>query len=368
MTSTKKNDSALTSLGRAVHKEWNDSVARVEKNVRADADSIAKAIEKGGFLGGGLQAVDVFSPGHQTANLLESFRVIGADPTLKEGISLGVNAMTGSHVAALKDLADLVGTMSFAKAPSASPAAPALSAPAPSAAAASGHGYPKCAGGHRNVVENQRACLTQVAELQRHLGDIREQYVQWKKANPNAPEPTDGEKPIGDIVNGDMPVHEQCVRLLCVILMQHPEILDEAGVPDDESFRAHIPSHEIPGQAPGGAAPAGGDFLTMMGQMFGPLAQLLGGLLQSPLAIPLLAAAANLIPPPVGQIVAVAVPFLAPIAGQALQAVGGMAAGQGAAPGAPGAAPDLGALVGGLTGLLGGIGGLAGTPAPVPAA
>jgi hypothetical protein len=228
----------------------------------------------------------------------------------------------------------------------------------PSSSSSSGAGYSPTpvASDRGGSIETQKACLDHMAQLHGHLTNIKQQYVEWKQANPHAPEPTDGDKTMGEIL--ELPVHEQCVRILCVVIHEQPQVLEDPAI--HASPEAGIPSNEVPGQAP-----VGGDFLSQMGQMFGPLAQMLGGFLSSPLATPILMAAANLIPPPVGQVVMAAVPFLAPIAGQVLSGLGSGAGGQSA--GAPSAGvPDLGALIGGVSGLLGGAGGVA-APAPVPA-
>ena len=241
---------------------------------------------------------------------------------------------------------------------------PRFCAPPPSSSTPTGAGYSQHAGGGKTV-ETQKACLEHMEQLHGHLSSIKQQYGEWKAANPNAPEPTDGEKTMGEIL--ELPVHEQCVRILCIVIHERPQVLEDAAVHASPEPSFGIPGNEIPNQQPPAAQQpaAGGDFMSQMGQLFGPLAQMLGGFLSSPLAQPLLMAAANLIPPPVGQIVAVAIPFIAPIAGQMLSGMGGS---MGGAAGAPGAAPDLSALIGGVGGLLGGAGAVAGTPAPLPAA
>lgn len=381
MTDTRTHRS---NLATTVAKEWDATLRRTEKNVRADLDSIATAIDKGGFLGGAVQTVDVFSVGHQTANLLENFRVIGSDPAVKEGVSGAVNLLSGNHLLALKDAADLIGALGASGASSASSAAPApapsQSAPSPSQAPATGQGYPVRGGSGGNVVENQRACLGELQKLQGAFEDLRLQYREWKKANPDVAEPTDGCHTMGEIIEGDFSAHEKSVRLVAMIIREHPEILEEAGVVPPGEGRASIPANEVPGQEPAPQAPAaGGDFLSMLGQTFGPLmqmlgpvAQVLGGVLASPIGIGLLEAACAAIPG--AQVLLPFIPFIAPAAGMLLSGAGTMMSG-GATPGSPGGAPgqaapgfDLNALIGGISGLLGGVGGVAGAPAPAPVA
>lgn len=265
---------------------------------------------------------------------------------------------------------------------------PRFCAPPPSLRDATGNGYAQRITGTR---ASQQACLEHVEKLHGSLRDIKLQYTEWKAANPNAREPSDGELTMGQIL--ELPVHEQCVRILCIVIHERPETVDEcqrhAGSSNEpngccEPCEPHfgIPSGEIPGQVAGPAptapappsapaAPPGGDFLSEMGKLFGPLAGMLGGLLQNPAVIGILSAASLLIPPPVGEIVAVAIPLLAPLAGMLLQGLGGAMGG--APAGAAGAAPggfDLNALLGmvsGLGGMFGATGAVPAAPAPVAA-
>lgn len=278
----------------------------------------------------------------------------------------------------------------------------------PSMRDATGAGWSSGAGSTR---AEQKAALQHVERLHGCLTDVKSAYGEWKKANPGK-ELSDGELSMTQIL--ERPTHEQCVRIICVVIHEHPEVLDEcrrhAGsshepqrcdsgrqhhhgiIPDGP--RATIPSNEIDAptaptpsapRAPSAPSPspapgAQSDFLGEMGRMFGPLAQMLGGLLQNPAVIGVLAAAAqllNLVAPGLGVAVGAAIPLIAPLAGMLLQGLGGAMAGApagapGAAPGAPGAAPagglDLGVLVNAFGGLMGATGGLgapvAGAPAP----
>lgn len=371
---------ARTNLATTISNEWDATLRRAEKNVTDDVNSISAAIEKGGYLGGAVQAVDVFSVGHQTANLLEDFRVIGSDPAVKEGVSGAVNGLAGNTLAALKDAADFIAALGSPS--SAAKPAPPQSAPAPSQAPATGDGYPVRGGSSGNVVETQRACLAEVKKLQINFDEIAGQYRDWKKNNPDVREPSNGSMTLGEVLESDLPDSHKCVHIVTIIVHEHPELLEEAGAVPPGQGRATIPSGEVPAapqapeapQAPQAPA-AGGDFLSMLGQTFGPLmqmlgpvAQVLGGVLASPIGIGLLEAACVAIPG--AQVLIPFIPFIAPAAGLLLTGAGGMMGGAGGQPGAaPGqAAPglDLNALIGGITGLLGGVGGVAGAPAPAP--
>jgi hypothetical protein len=321
-----------------INSDWDASLTRLSTRTAEDVKDLQRAADNSVATGG------VFVGTEKTVQ--GGAYVLGADAELRSQISLGVGSLS-TNPALLKESADLIARF---QGPANSAPAPAHAAAPPSSSSPSGAGYPTSCGCD-DVVATQRACLGDVGKLHEHLAAVRDQYRSWKAANPTAPEPTDGQKCMGEIVDGDMPVHEQCVRLLCIILREHPEILDE--VKGSEPGRATIPSNEVPNaEAP--AAPAqGGDALSYLAQTFGPLASLLGGFLSSPVAVPLLSAAALLIPLPVGEVVAAAVPFVAPIAGQILQGVGGMAGG---APAAPAGGLDLGALVNGVGGLMNAVG------------
>jgi hypothetical protein len=111
-----------------------------EQNFKKDIDQIDNGIKKGGFLGGALEAADVFSVGHATANMLDNFNVIPEDERLKEGISAGVNvgfglllsgatagvapfALAGLALGA-KDIADMVSVPGTTMAPAQSTLSP----------------------------------------------------------------------------------------------------------------------------------------------------------------------------------------------------------------------------------------------------
>lgn len=117
----------FTKLGTSTMSEIDRIGATTDKNIRNDFTQMDKGMKNGGALGFLVEAADVFSPGHQTANTLENLHVIGDDPKLKEGISAGVNVMTGLALSAAtagtaapllalagcalgaKDLADMMG-------------------------------------------------------------------------------------------------------------------------------------------------------------------------------------------------------------------------------------------------------------------
>ncbi|OGQ16797.1 MAG: hypothetical protein A2138_26165 [Deltaproteobacteria bacterium RBG_16_71_12] len=236
----------------------------------------------------------------------------------------------------------------------------------PSRAACCGTGYAAGAGGG-DAAAAQRACLADLARLASAFGQVRRDYHTWQDANPEAREPGNGTRTLGQILDDPtLSTAELSAQLIEVLLHERPETADE--------LRATIPSHELPEQpaAPGGEQP-NTEISRGIFSALGMGANLLGGLLQSPLAVPLLTAACTAIPGL--QPLAVAIPFIAPIAGMALSGVGGVASqvGQGQAPTADLAglaSPDmLASLVPAITGMLGGAAGpVPGAPlAPLPA-
>ncbi len=199
------------------------------------------------------------------------------------------------------------------------------------------------------------------AQVKASLKEVRAHYQEWKASHPDAPEPTDGKYTMGDVVNGNMPQDEQCMRLVLMLLKQSPSTVDDlvAAAPsaDPSSAAASSGAADAPAQDPtqatAPAQPAGdplGGFMQALGpmaQMLGPVAQILGGVLMSPLGPMIIGAAACAIPPPVGEAIAPFAATIAPIAGAALMGLGGVASSQAA--GAPAAgAPAAGAPAGGV--------------------
>ncbi len=241
---------------------------------------------------------------------------------------------------------------------------PGLTPMSPSRAHHCGRGFARGVGGG-DVQTTQRACLDDVAKLAAALTQLKADYKAWRNENPDAVEPGNGARTLGEILDDPaLSTGDLCVNLVDVILHERPETADE--------LRATIPAHEVPTSAAAPSAAPGGDGSNTelsrgLFSAFGMGANLLAGLLQSPLAIPLLTAAATVIPG--AQVLVPFIPVIAPIAGMALSGLGGMATqvGQGQAPGldASGAmSPDmLSQLLPAITGM---IGGAAGAPAAAP--
>jgi hypothetical protein len=201
--------------------------------------------------------------------------------------------------------------------------------------------------GERGV---EHACLSDYGKLIDQLAEMRAGYAQWRTENPNAREPTDGCRSLGDILNDPTLTSDQmCVHIIEVIIHERPETADE--------IRASIPAHEL--ESVSGGPPPNTEISRGIFSAFGGLASLVGGFLQSPFAVPLLTAACAAIPG--AQVLIPFLPVLAPVAGAALNGLGGMAGqvGQGEAPtldaaslasGAAGAvSPDaLASVLGGL--------------------
>lgn len=329
--------------------------AESRKNVSNDFTSIADAIDKHGFLGGAVQAADVFSPGHQVANGLDAWNVIPEDPALKELISGGVNLASGApfSLLALKDLADAVGAMRKPTGPVPAPSAP-HAAQAPRPGSSGNHGYPGCEHRSANVCATQEMSMRELGDLLAALKGCREGRAAYCEAHPDAPVPGDGTYTIDEILNHPtMSTGEVCCRIVAVIVHEHPDAVARCG----EAAGVEPPATDVP--APG--APAAGQSATPYGDaifgMFGQVASFLGPILGNPMVATLLAgllAATPLAP------IAMFLPVILPIAGTALSALGGMSTqvSQGQDPTLSlggGASPDmLGGLLQAVTGMLGG--------------
>ncbi|MBI1946752.1 MAG: hypothetical protein HYS27_13730 [Deltaproteobacteria bacterium] len=245
---------------------------------------------------------------------------------------------------------------------------PGLSPMPPSQGNRCGHGFAQGVGGG-DVAAAQRARLDEVAKLAGALAELKADYRAWRLENPNAVEPGNGTRSLGEILDDpSLSTGDMCIDIVEVIFHERPEAADE--------LRATIPNGEIPAerQAPDagstGSSPGSNtDISRGIFSAFGMGANLLGGLLSSPLAIPLLTAACAVIPG--AQVIAPFIPVIAPIAGMALSGVGGMAShvGQGQAPGLDPsslASPDMLAQL--LPAITGTLGGGAATNAAAPAA
>lgn len=114
---------AVGALGKGIQKEWDRATKELGDEIVEDINTISADVERGGFLGGVMTAVDVLSPGHQAVNVLDAFNVIPEDKVLQEVLSGGINLGVGLAVGggnpltlagtllALKDGADAIGAM-----------------------------------------------------------------------------------------------------------------------------------------------------------------------------------------------------------------------------------------------------------------
>lgn len=188
-------------------------------------------------------------------------------------------------------------------------------------------------------------------QLAQALASFEDGYRGWRCQHPEAHEPSDGSRTVGELLDDpSLSDHELCARLVAVLLHEEPGLAGElqaaAGAPGASPSVPSVPA------APAASADPMAGILGMAGMG----ANLLGGLLQNPLAIPILSGVCLAIPGL--EPLALAVPLVAPVAGMVLSGVGGMATqaaqGQGAAVGggavAAGAADPLMGLLGGLTG------------------
>jgi hypothetical protein len=220
------------------------------------------------------------------------------------------------------------------------------------------------------TVENQQAALANLHEFQAKLGDVKAAYHAWKQQNPTAPEPSDGQYTMGQIVDGDLPIAEQCLRLMMLVMHERPETVNE--------LQAAAPAAGVSSStssAPTSAPAAGQNPLSGIAQMLGPICQIagpiasiVGGVLASPFGPAILggaAAALGVVFPPALALVPIAA-TAAPIAGAALMGLGGVATGAGSLMGKssapvpqPGAPVDPNAIAGSIGPMLSAIAPLA---------
>ncbi|MCC7109521.1 MAG: hypothetical protein IT382_09555 [Deltaproteobacteria bacterium] len=208
--------------------------------------------------------------------------------------------------------------------------------------------------------------LETAARLAAALSQLKSDYKEWRTQNPSAVEPGDGCRCLGEILDDPtLSSQDLCVHIIAVIVHERPEAVDE--------LRATIPAHELPENEPVQAAPApsgeGSNTEISRGlfSAFGMGANLLGGLLSSPLAVPVLTAVCAAIPG--AQVLLPFLPIIAPVAGMALSGLGGMATqvGQGQAPDLDPSSllnPEMLTQLG--SAVTGGVGGAAGLPIPLP--
>ena len=125
-------------VGDAVGGEFSKIGDRTIKNINADGDEIANGVKKNGLLGGVCSTVDVFSPGHLTAEVLDDGGVV-TDPAMKQMIAGGVNMLAGAalpgvgliwQLDAIAEFGDGIGKMASPKAGAPANGAPQAGAPA----------------------------------------------------------------------------------------------------------------------------------------------------------------------------------------------------------------------------------------------
>lgn len=124
----------MARIGNSIAKETDRAMRELGDNVSKDAAKIDTAIQKGGLLGGVVEAADVFSPGHQSVNVLDAFNVIPEDVALQEGISAGINIGMGLfsanpltlayYAVGAKDIGEAMAAGSTPMAPAHSTASP----------------------------------------------------------------------------------------------------------------------------------------------------------------------------------------------------------------------------------------------------
>lgn len=377
---------ALRGLIDSAVKEGGRAIDEMRNHGTEDINSISKGIEQGGFLGGIVQALDVFSVGHQGANLADALTGPGKlDPKVKEGISGILNLASGNTPAALKDLFDLATAPST---PGVPPSA-ANDVPPPNLDQLEGNspqvpgsdddrsGYTDAPGPPRSQREicvcTEKAALP-IEDLLKQMDFLRDS-PECAARFPNIH---------AALNNPDLSIGQQNAVIVATVLREHPEILDALdGFEGCDEARATIPRGELPSTTPTApvesptpatpTAPAGGDqfgqFMQQMTGMLGGALGFVGDLLTSPAVVgiltPILAGICAAVPPL--QVLIPFIPFILPVAGMAMKGAGGMmTGGAGASPGGMGGA-DLGGMLSSLTGGFGGAMGLPGGALPMVA-
>jgi len=399
---------ALTKLVGGIGAEAGRAVGEYGSQTAEDINSIGKAVETGGFLGGVLQFYDKVSVGNHFAKMLDSATGPGAlPPQLKEGVAAAVNYATGNPIF-LKDLFDL------ATAPSQPgvPPAPANGVPGPNVDQLEGRSPPAAPGSSgRTGYSDSPAPPRSRDDIGRVVQDTSmplATYMEGISRLRNDPTLKDKAPDIYAVL------HDKNATLLDVnsvivsdSLKRCPHLLNDPFIQQirEEQERITLDDVEIGGGAPPvgatapsapteatapAAPPAGtgqGDFSNFMqqamgifGQLAGPLGmglQVIGGLLSNPIVsnfiAPLLVQGLNALVPGLGVALAPILPVALPMVGMALSGIGSSMAGGG------GGLPDLGALGGApggqtpdafggiLQSLLGGLGGGGGPAIPIGA-
>jgi hypothetical protein len=357
---------AFAKLIGSVKQEAGRAVGELVEHKVEDINSIGKAIETGGFVGGFFQFLDVSSLGHNVAHVADAATGPGAmSPQMKEGISAFANGIVGNPIA-LKDILDMATAPTQ---PGVAPAAPnavpgpnvdQLRGAQPRAPTNDGRtGYTESPAPPRS--SREVAVSTEQAAIP--LKDMLAAMEMLK----NSPECAERFPWIYAALNNDnYSVSDQHAVVVATLIQQHPELLD--GIQGADEARASIPKGEVPTAPP--ASTGSGDFSEVGQQLQGLLGgamSMIGGLLSNPmvqgLLIPALGALCATVPPL--QVLVPFLPMIVPLAGQALSGLGGMVSG--GAGGAPaGLSGDaLGGVVNTLVGAFSGLGGLPAGAAPV---
>jgi len=346
--------SPLDALGRlmgTLGAEGARAMGELSQHAVADIDSVGRAVETGGFLGGLVQFMDKNSVGNHAVNLLDAATGPGTlPPQLREGVAAAVNYATGNPVF-LKDLFDLATAPSQ---PGVRPA-PAHGVPPPDVQLLRGGQPPRAPGndgrtGYADSPAPPRArqeITVVVNDTAIPLKDLLGALAQLRddpRLKIEAPE-------LHAVLHDDTATLEDVsLTVVADALRRNPEVLD---TPEVRAVRAGLEAAPPPTTTT--ASTGAGDFsqfgqqaMGILGQVAGPLGmgmQLLGGLLGNPMVAnfiaPLLVQGLNLLVPGLGVALAPILPVALPLVGQLLGAGGSMLAGGGAGAAAPGGqSPD----------------------------
>jgi hypothetical protein len=375
MSSVSNNNStpfdALAKLVGSVTKEAGRAVGEFVDHKVEDINSIGKAIETGGFVGGFFQFLDVSSVGHNVAHLADAATGPGAmSPQMKEGISAFTNVIAGNPMA-FKDILDMATAPTQ---PGVAPSAP-NAVPAPNVEQLRGGG-PHAPGGEGRTGYTDSPAPPRTP---RDIGVSTEQaaiplkdMLAAMELLKNSPECAERFPGIHAALNNESySVSDQHAVIIATLIHDHPELLD--GIEGADEARASIPRGEVPATPAPPASTGSGDFSQAGPQLQGLLGgalSMIGGLLGNPivqsLLTPALTALCAAVPPL--QVLVPFLPVILPLAGQALSGLGGMVSGgAGGAAGAPGGlgGDALGGMLSSLMGAFGGAGGLPAGAAPV---
>ncbi|MDP2341573.1 MAG: hypothetical protein Q8O67_11480 [Deltaproteobacteria bacterium] len=377
---------ALSKLMGSVGAEAKRATGEVGSRGIEDFNSIGKAIETGGFLGGALQFMDVTSLGHVVGNVADAATGPGdLDPRFKEGLSAATNAVVGNPMY-LKDLFDLFTAPST---PGVKPA-PAQSVPGPNVEQLRGGQAPSAPGreGRTGFTDDVGGVPTRTYEL--HLDEVkgaRNTLVELTgsldqlRNDPRVAERYPEIKYALDQQDWSMSA-QSSVIIMCV-LRDSPEAvrqIEEVGEANGitSTTPALPPAPAAPAAPVDGAPPADflGDLFKGAMGLLGPALSFLGPLLQNPMVVTALTGiiGAAIAAIPGAQVLLPIVPMLPvllPLIGTGMTMAGGAAtsAAGGGDPiqGLLGAGPSAGG-VGDLLGPLGGLLGGGAPGAPVAAA